>query len=94
MSTVSRNEEFSTGYGSARVTSSGYLYNVVVNEGHRGQGHGHALMRKITASADADGRTLYTQARPELHGFYGKHGFIPSAQSGLGDLPMLERTPR
>lgn len=92
---MSRSGNFATAYGSARVTPAGYLYNVVVSEGQRGKGHGHDLLKQVTADADSRGQTLYTQARPELHDFYGKHGFTPSdEQVGLGDLPTLRRDPR
>lgn len=92
---MSRTGDFHTAYGSARVTPAGYLYNVLVDEKHRGQGHGHELLQSVTADADSRGQVLYTQARPELHGFYGKHGFVPSdEQVGLGDLPSLRRDPK
>lgn len=92
---MSRGEEFSTGYGSARVTPSGYLYNLVVDSEHRGQGHGHELLRTVTSHADRQGLVLYTQARRELHPFYGKHGFAPTPEAvGVGDLPVLKRSPR
>lgn len=92
---MTRSEEFSTGYGSARVTSSGYLYNLVVGVEHRGQGHGHELLRMVTSHADRQGRALYTQARRELHPFYGRHGFAPTSEAvGIGGAPVLKRSPR
>ena len=87
--------EFNTPYGSARVTPSGYVYNVVVDVDHRRQGHGDEIMQQVAADADARGQTLYTQARADLHGFYGKHGFAPVEDPvGPFDLPSMIRKPR
>ena len=91
MEGMSRNLEFSTAFGSARLTPSGYLHNVQVSVDHRGQGHGHALLRMVTADADRRGISLTTQARPELHGFYAQHGFAPTDTAGPLDEPTLRR---
>lgn len=92
---MSRNIEFTTAFGSARVTASGYLHNLTVSEEHRGKGHGHELLSLVTSAADNSGRRLYTQARTGLHRFYEAHGFAPTEEKiGLGDLPTLRRDPR
>lgn len=83
---------YSTQHGSARVSSDGYVHNVAVNYWSRGQGHGTELMQKITSDADRLGKPLVLHAREDLHPWYGRLGFTPTGEDGLGHV--LERTPR
>ena len=85
-------QEYRTGYGSARVTKSGYVHNLGIREGFRGEGLGSELVGSITSDADALGKTLTVHARPALHDFYGKHGFEHIGEDQFG--PILQRQPK
>ena len=82
-------QQYRTGYGSARVSESGYISNLGIREEFRGQGAGSELVGSITADADRLGKTLTMHARPELHEFYGKHGFTHIGEDQFG--PILQR---
>ena len=87
-------------HGSARVTPSGYVHNVYIRQGARGQGHGTKLMGKITEHADRIGRPLSLNAREDLHPWYRRMGFEEDRSPGaeieakvFGE-PLLVRQPR
>lgn len=82
-----------TEFGRANVSRDGYISDVFVKEENRGQGHGHELMQSITAQADATGQVLNLNAREDLHGFYGRHGFQATGDVDFGQ-PRMTRQPR
>jgi N-acetylglutamate synthase-like GNAT family acetyltransferase len=79
-------------HGSAHVSPGGYVSNVHIRGEMRGQGHGTALMQRITSDADRLGQPLSLHARPDLHGWYRRLGFEQTESDALG--PRLERKPR
>jgi len=87
-------------FGSAKVTPSGYVFNVSVRSEHRGQGHGTALMQEIAEHADTLGRPPQVSARKELHPWYQRLGFERDTSPGsdveatLFGEPLLVRQPR
>lgn len=83
-------------YGSARVSQDGYISDLHVQEQHRKEGHGSAIMGQITSDADKFGHALTMHARPDLHKFYEKHGFIHTGYDYMGPkkVPRLERKPK
>lgn len=83
-------------YGSARVSTEGYVSNLAVPEGQRKKGHGSEIMKQITSDADKFGHGLTLHARPELHDFYAKHGFQRTGADYMGGkaIPRLERKPK
>lgn len=83
-------------YGHARVTPSGYISNLMVPEEHRKKGYGSEIMHQITSDADRLGHDLTLHARPDLHEWYGKHGFVQTGHDYLGGnkMPRLQRKPR
>jgi Acetyltransferase (GNAT) domain len=83
---------YNTGYGSAKVSKQGYVWNMGIREPHRGKGHGGELMKRITTDADLSRQTLTLHARPELHRFYGAHGFEHIGEDQFG--PVLQRKPK
>jgi len=86
---------YETDHGSAKVTPTGYVYNVRVKEGERGHGYGSELMQRITSDADALGSELTLNARSELHPWYRKHGFeVATDASEFGGVPFLKRKPK
>jgi predicted GNAT family N-acyltransferase len=83
-------------YGTARVSPEGYVSNLRVREEQRGRGHGSSIMKQVTDDADKLGHGLTLHARPELHGFYAKHGFVRTGDDYIGGVPhpRLERKPK
>ena len=83
-------------YGSARVSPEGYVHNLRVPEEHQGKGHGSAILGQITSDADKLGKGLTMHARPELHDFYAKHGFVQTGHDYIGGVanPRLQRKPK
>lgn len=83
-------------YGSARVSSEGYVSNLSVTPSRRGEGHGTQLMKQITQHADTIGQSLKLNAQPELHEWYKKMGFeVTGADVYNGSsVPRLERKPK
>src|SRR5262245_26084724 len=86
---------YESGFGSARVTPSGYVSNVRIRQDVQGKGYGTALMQQVTSDADRLGKSLTMHARPELHGWYGRLGFQHTGYDVIGGnrLPRLERRP-
>lgn len=87
------NPTYENKYGSAKVTPSGYVFNVAVRAEHRGEGHGTALMQEIASHADAIGKPLQVTAREALHPWYKRLGFEPSNEEAFGG-PLLVRQPK
>ena len=87
-------------HGSAKVTPSGYVYNVGIRPEVRGQGHGTALMRQIITDADRLGSPLSLNAREDLHPWYQRLGFQPGSgpradmESQIMGTPLLVRPPK
>lgn len=83
-------------YGSARVSSEGYVSDLRVKEGERRRGHGSGIMRQITGDADKFGHGLTLHARPDLGEFYEKHGFTRTGADYMGGTAMVrwERKPK
>jgi predicted GNAT family N-acyltransferase len=87
-------------HGSARVTPSGYVYNVSIRHDVRGQGKGTELMGAIATDADRLGRPLSLHAREDLHPWYRRLGFEedtrPAAEleKRIMGQPLLIREPR
>jgi len=70
-------------YATARVSPSGYLYNLGVHVDHRGNGHGTALMRDVCAFADRLALTLTLHCRDALVRWYEQLGFVRADIPGL-----------
>jgi len=83
-----------TDYGSAHISPTGYLSNVSINTSHRGDGHGHDLLKAVTTYADAYNLPLQAHVREDLHDFYGKHGFQVSHYDEHFASPVMHRRPR
>lgn len=83
-------------HGQARVTPTGYVSNLRVPEEHQKQGHGAGIMKQITDDADRFGHDLTLHARPELHEWYAKQGFVQTGHDYLGGskMPRLQRKPK
>ncbi|MBF5041290.1 GNAT family N-acetyltransferase [Aggregicoccus sp. 17bor-14] len=67
--------------GFARVVTDcatfGYLADVFVDEGLRGQGLGQWLMEVLFAHPQLQGFRRFMLATRDAHGLYAKHGFTP-----------------
>lgn len=83
-------------YGSARVSTEGYVSNLQVKEGERRRGHGSEIMKQITSDADKFGHPLTLHARPDLRRFYEKHGFQRTGADYMGGVAHTrwERKPK
>lgn len=76
----------------SKVSSGWYLANFAVRVGApRGEGAGSAFLRELGRRADAEGVEVRVHARNDLHGFYGRHGFVVEGEDVLG--PVLVRRP-
>ena len=58
----------------------GWLCDVFVLEGHRGQGAGKALMDAVMAHPDLQGLRNVLLATRDAHGLYARYGFLPLAE--------------
>lgn len=63
------------GLASARVSTSGYVSNVVVSWWKRGEGIGTKLMRQVCRFADANKMVLWLDCRDDLISWYESLGF-------------------
>lgn len=83
----------------ARLVPPGHKYpepsigRVVTAAAARGGGHGHALMRAAVAHMRQlyPGADLMLGAQSHLQGYYGAHGFVPTATHYLEDgIPHVD----
>jgi GNAT superfamily N-acetyltransferase len=58
----------------------GYLADVFVLPGHRGQGHSKALIAAILAHPELQGLRRLSLATADAHGLYASFGFLPPAR--------------
>src|ERR1700716_3725669 len=58
----------------------GWLCDVFVLEGHRGEGAGKALMDAVMAHPDLQGLRNVLLATRDAHGLYTRYGFLPLAE--------------